>query len=60
VREIPICRVPAGDYFGDPEFRPVFQEWVNDLWLEKDARIRVLLEKRARETGAGATYPRAA
>ncbi|MDJ0801654.1 MAG: acetyltransferase [Desulfobacterales bacterium] len=60
VREIPIRRVPAGDYFGDPEFRPVFQEWVNDLWLEKDARIQVILEKNARNADGTSIYPRAA
>ncbi len=60
VREIPIRRVPAGDYFGDPDFRPVFQEWVNDLWLQKDARIQIILEKWTRAADAGASYPRAA
>lgn len=28
-----------GDYTGDPEFRRRFQEWVNQLWREKDAEL---------------------
>jgi 1-acyl-sn-glycerol-3-phosphate acyltransferase len=60
VREIPIRRVPAGDYFGDPDFRPVFQEWVNDLWLEKDAHIQIILKNCEAAADPGANYPRAA
>ena len=46
-RGILIRRLPAGDYFGDSECRPVFQEWVNDLWYEK-ARASGLIWKSAR------------
>ena len=60
VREIPIRRAPRGDYFEDPEFRPVFQEWVNGLWVEKDARIGVILKKYAEAAGRHRDYPRAA
>jgi len=31
-----------GDYTGDPEFRRRFQDWVNQLWREKDAELQSL------------------
>ncbi len=34
-----------GDYESDPEFRVVFQQWVQDLWQEKDAQIAALLQE---------------
>ena len=33
-----------GDYDNDPVFRTFFQKWINDLWAEKDLRIKDLLE----------------
>lgn len=33
-----------GDYENDPVFREHVQNWVNQLWIEKDARIVQLLE----------------
>ncbi|PKM30833.1 MAG: acyltransferase [Gammaproteobacteria bacterium HGW-Gammaproteobacteria-11] len=36
-----------GDYENDPQFRAFFQDWVNQLWLQKDARLAQLrLEQR--------------
>lgn len=32
-----------GDYTNDPQFRAEFQEWVHNLWLEKDQQIDLLL-----------------
>lgn len=32
----------AGDYENDPPFRQTVQDWVNQLWLEKDQRIEAL------------------
>jgi len=32
----------AGDYESDPQLRCTVQTWVNQLWLEKDARITAL------------------
>lgn len=29
----------TGDYFNDKEYKQQFQRWVNDLWLEKDAKL---------------------
>ena len=37
-RPIP-AQFSRGDYESDPAFRAEFQEWVNQLWLEKDALI---------------------
>ena len=31
-----------GDYENDPVFRQTVQNWVNQLWMEKDARIEAL------------------
>lgn len=38
-RELPIKRELIGDYENDGAFRARFQQWVNALWAEKDARI---------------------
>lgn len=32
-----------GDYENDPDFRTEFQQWVNELWLAKDAEIDAIL-----------------
>lgn len=42
--EIP-QRFLHGDYEGDKEFQTAFQEWVQDLWKEKDAQIAALLQE---------------
>ncbi len=34
-----------GDYEGDKEFQAAFQQWVQDLWTEKDAKIAALLKE---------------
>ena len=36
IRQIPITGEILGDYFDDETFRNSFQEWVNDLWEDKD------------------------
>lgn len=43
VREIPVTEKLRGDYFDDAVYRAWFQEWLNRLWLEKDARIAAIL-----------------
>jgi len=50
VRELAL---PAGqgDYEHDPAVRARFQEWINALWREKDARLAPMLEDR----GGGST-----
>jgi len=42
VRQLPITRRLQGDYMGDRDFRKQFQNWLNDLWTEKDQLIRQL------------------
>ena len=40
MRLLPVPEGFAGaDYAGDPQFRQRFQDWVNALWAEKDARL---------------------
>jgi 1-acyl-sn-glycerol-3-phosphate acyltransferase len=45
-REIP-PELLAGDYIGDKAFRGRMQEWVNSLWLEKDALLSDLKQQAA-------------
>lgn len=47
VRTLPISRAPAsetsgGDYTSDPEYRERVQNWINDLWREKDQTMEHL------------------
>ena len=43
VRVLPVPAEAIGaDYESDPEFRARFQEWINGLWAEKDARIEAM------------------
>jgi hypothetical protein len=43
-REIP-ANLLAGDYAADPTFRTRMQDWINELWVEKDALIATLRGK---------------
>ena len=36
-------RLMHGDYEGDPEFREAVQEWVRQLWQEKDRQIEGII-----------------
>jgi len=45
VREIPVTEKLKGDYFNDDAYRSWFQEWLNQLWHEKDARIAAIKAK---------------
>ena len=61
VREIPVTEKLQGDYFNDPVYRTWFQEWLNQLWLEKDARITAIKAKaRAKNRQPGDAYQQAA
>ncbi len=45
-----------GDYRDDPEFRQAFQDWINQIWREKDQRIdriRAQLSSPNRESDSG-------
>ena len=45
VRPLAIPRhLLQGDYAGDPAVREAYQQWVHQLWLDKDARIEALLQ----------------
>jgi len=45
VRPLPIPQhLVQGDYAGDPAVREAYQQWVQQLWLEKDAQIEALLQ----------------
>ncbi|SEM58642.1 1-acyl-sn-glycerol-3-phosphate acyltransferases [Luteibacter sp. UNCMF331Sha3.1] len=43
MRQLPILPSMRGDYENDATFREGFQQWVNELWAEKDARIAAML-----------------
>lgn len=44
VRPIPIPEeFLGGDYAGDPGYREAFQDWLGQLWRDKDARIAKIL-----------------
>lgn len=49
VRQVPVPEeFVARDYAGDEAFRTAFQQWIGELWREKDARIaKVLATPRA-------------
>jgi 1-acyl-sn-glycerol-3-phosphate acyltransferase len=48
VRQLPIPReFCTGDYTEDPAFRARFQQWLSELWEEKDRQILVLVPKGA-------------
>lgn len=37
---LPINKDIIGDYFNDPEYKARFFEWLNELWLNKDLKIK--------------------
>ncbi|MBU2021849.1 MAG: acyltransferase [Gammaproteobacteria bacterium] len=43
IRLMPIDDSLLGNYQDDAEYRAYFQQWVNDLWLEKDQQFECLL-----------------
>ncbi len=45
IKVLPINDNILGDYIGDNKFRDYFQAWLNNLWAEKDEKIRNLLPK---------------
>lgn len=42
VRQLPIPAELIGDYSEDAAFRARFQQWVNQLWQEKEALLKVM------------------
>jgi 1-acyl-sn-glycerol-3-phosphate acyltransferase len=48
VRSLPIpTELLGGDYRNDPEFREAIQDWIGQLWAEKDALIGELRRRQA-------------
>jgi 1-acyl-sn-glycerol-3-phosphate acyltransferase len=45
VRPVP-AELLVGDYQDDPAFRARFQDWVNTLWVKKDARLERMITRR--------------
>ena len=45
IRTMPIDMSLLGDYQNDAEYRQKFQQWVNQLWQEKDQRFAAMLSK---------------
>ena len=46
VRPLPLPQeLVHGDYAGDPAVREAYQQWVHQLWLDKDAQINALLPR---------------
>ncbi|MBA3057977.1 MAG: acyltransferase [Gammaproteobacteria bacterium] len=44
VRPLPVPQhLVQGDYAGDPAVREAYQQWVHQMWLNKDAQIEALL-----------------
>jgi hypothetical protein len=44
MQQLPIPdRLMGGDYENDPGFREAIQNWLHELWLEKDQQIADLL-----------------
>lgn len=41
----PINHELMGDYLQDPQFKRDFQQWLNNLWHEKDARLTRMLAR---------------
>jgi hypothetical protein len=61
VRDIPVTEQLQGDYFNNEAYRAWFQEWLNRLWLEKDARIAAILTKaRTQDRKTADTFQEAA
>jgi 1-acyl-sn-glycerol-3-phosphate acyltransferase len=46
IREVELPqRLMRGDYEGDRDFRTEFQQWVEQLWQEKDVQMRILMKE---------------
>jgi len=46
IRSLPIPQhLVQGDYAGDPTVREAYQQWAQQMWLEKDAQIEALISR---------------
>ena len=49
VRSLPVPRhLASGDYASDPAVREAFQQWLQQIWHDKDQQIDSLLASRRR------------
>jgi len=47
VRTLPVPHeLVRGDYASDPAVREAYQQWVQQLWLDKDAQIKALHQRK--------------
>jgi hypothetical protein len=45
VRRLPVPQdLAQGDYAGDAAVREAYQQWVHQLWLDKDTQVEGLIE----------------
>ena len=53
IQTMPVEEKLLGDYDNDPEYKAFFQNWVNDVWVEKDKQMERLLngDNEIQETG---------
>lgn len=51
LRKLPISDDLIGDYHGDQAFRARFQDWVNQLWREKDERLEQMMRENPPRSG---------
>jgi len=52
VRTYPLSGELLGDYFNDSDYRERFQQWLNELWEEKDRQIERMLRSKTVAAGA--------
>lgn len=51
VDSVPVTGDLIGDYFNDLEYREKFQNWLNNMWNEKDGQIALLTGQKAITAG---------
>jgi len=45
VTQLPVPQHVGGDYFNDDSYRSLFQNWLNDIWIAKNERIRAMVNR---------------
>ena len=46
IKTIPIDDNIIGDYFNDDDYKVHFQQWVNQLWCDKDAKLKAFQQNK--------------
>lgn len=52
IETLPVSKELLGDYINDASYREAFQNWLNNLWAEKDMLLATLIGK-SKITGTG-------